>query len=270
MLMADPARPVKWARLPFLFDAALLRADLSKVNANEWVAHYNQADYSGGWSGVSLRSTNGSAAQLFTNPSATEFNPTPVLERCTYLQEVLSKFECPLKAVRLLRLEPGSRVLEHTDADLRYEDGELRFHVPIATNPETDFVVGGRRLPLAAGEAWYIDFSQPHRIHNRGATDRIHMVIDARQNDWSRSVIEGSERPEGTEAAPDSEFETFRQLVYGDEALQATLLETPNPEKFFERTAELGRTRGFSFTATDVRVAYRAGARAWMERKAGM
>lgn len=260
--------PAPWARLAFSFDPQLLLADLSRVKAEEWLPHYNRADYDGDWSGVALRSGSGSAAELFNNPNVTAFRDTPVLERCGYFREVISSFQCPLGSVRLLRLAPGSRILEHTDYGLSYRDGDLRFHVPIASNPETEFVVAGRRLILASGDAWYIDFSLPHRIHNRGRTDRVHLVIDGKVNDWAHAAISAGERPDGTEAAPDSDFEQFRELVFADPALQARLLTARDPQALFHLTTSEGRERGFTFTAADVEVAYRSGKRAWIERAA--
>jgi hypothetical protein len=258
--------PARWARLPLTFDTELLRHDLGKVNPEEWLPHYNRTDYDGEWTGVALRSASGSAAELFTNPNDSAFRDTPILDRCPYFRETISKFQCPLKAVRLLRLSPGSRILEHTDYGLKYIDGDLRFHVPIETNPDTQFVVDGRRLTLLAGESWYIDFSLPHRIHNRGATPRVHLVLDGTVNDWAHNLISAAEQPTGEAPQPDSDFPRFRQLVYNDPGLQQQLLQVSDPESFFELAARLGSQRGFSFTAADVAVAHRAGKRAWIER----
>jgi hypothetical protein len=260
------APTVRWARLPSRFDPERLQADLEKVLPGEWLSHYNQADYAGDWSGVALRSVSGSAAELFASPAATAFRDTPLLERCTYFRDVLSYFECPLKAVRILRLRAGSRILEHTDADIRYEDGELRIHVPIQTNPDVEFVVAGKRLILEEGSTWYIDFSLPHRIFNRGATDRVHLVIDARVNDWVHAAISAAEQPEGLEAPPDSDFDAFRELVCDDPKLQARLMDVGQPQSLFELAATIGNERGYTFTADDVRSVFRASKRAWIER----
>ncbi len=85
----------------------------------------------------------------------------------------VNAFEFPKEAVRLLRLHAGARIKEHRDHDLGLADGELRIHVPIATNDDVEFIVANRRLILQEGESWYIDFSQPHRINNPGASDRV-------------------------------------------------------------------------------------------------
>lgn len=266
---ASPARwvcPAHWARLPLSFNPGLLLADLRKIGADEWTPHYNRADYDGDWSGAALRSASGSAAQIFNNPNTPAFQDTPLLDRCAYFREALSKFECPLKAVRLLRLTPGSRILEHTDYGLSYADGEARFHVAVQTNPETQFVVSDRRLTLSSGEAWYIDFSLPHRIHNRGANDRVHLVIDAVVNPWVHALISNGERTLGADPEPDSDFPRFRELVFDDPALQQRLLQVRGQDAFFQLAVSLGRERGCCFTEADVAVAFRAGKRTWIER----
>jgi aspartyl/asparaginyl beta-hydroxylase (cupin superfamily) len=102
---------------------------------------------------------------------------------------VLRAFECQLLAVRLLRLKAGSRIKEHTDLNLGYEDGEIRLHIPIHTNPGVEFYLSGRRIILAEGECWYVNTSLPHRVANTGERDRIHLVIDCVVNDWVRAIF---------------------------------------------------------------------------------
>ncbi len=260
---------IPWARLPFRFNPDRLRADLGRVEDSEWIAHYNQSDYSGDWSGAALRSAGGAARQIFSSPSCTDFRDTELMERCSSFREVVEAFKCPVKAVRLLRLRAGSCILEHTDADLRFEDGELRIHVPVQTNPEVEFVVNGTRLVLGEGDCWYIDFSLPHRIHNRGLTDRIHLVIDARVNPWARSLIEiSSAEPLDRHKASVERggFDRFRELVFEDEELQALLLATANHGALLTAAVKLGSERGFQFTSDDVESAVRAGRRAWSRR----
>ena len=41
-----------------------------------------------------------------------------------------------MRAVRLLRLTPGSVLLEHTDHEYTDDDGTLRVHIPVVTNPD--------------------------------------------------------------------------------------------------------------------------------------
>ncbi len=131
----------------------------------------------------------GARTPLYPDPTKKDFVDLPVLDRCPYFREVMAAFPCPLKMVRLLKLAAGAQILEHSDYNLGYEDGEVRFHIPIQTNPEVEFVVGGRTIPLREGESWYIYFNLPHRIHNRGTTDRIHLVIDCVVDPWVEAMF---------------------------------------------------------------------------------
>jgi hypothetical protein len=181
---------LKALRLPFAFDPAALKADLLRVEPSEWVPHFNPQYYEGDWSGVSLRSVGGAASQLFADPSrARDYADTPVLERCAYFKRVTGAFECRLETVRLLRLGPGSRVLEHSDFDLGRRFRIVRVHVPVVTGPGVEFTLGGEPLSMAEGECWYLDLSLPHRVENSGAAERVHMVLDCVVNDWLESLV---------------------------------------------------------------------------------
>ena len=174
-------------QLTFHFDAQRLRQDLSKVGDRDWNRHFNEAYYEGDWSAVALLAPVGAKhpiQQLYPDPTATEFEPTALLGRCPCFQEVLSRFDCPLKSVRLLRLGRHSRIKEHTDYNLGYEDGEVRLHIPLVSSPEVEFVVNGHQIAMGEGEVWYVNFNLPHRVHNRSAVDRVHLVLDCVVNDW--------------------------------------------------------------------------------------
>src|ERR1044072_2208769 len=98
-------------KLPFNFDSEALRSDLEQISPDEWVGHFNQEYYQGDWSGVALRSVNGDSNQLYSRPAPEfSFKDTPLLERCPYVREILSTFQCQLKSVRFLKL----RSEEHT------------------------------------------------------------------------------------------------------------------------------------------------------------
>lgn len=176
-------------KLPFQFDAAQLQADLGRIVAREFVPHFNTAYYEGDWSVVPFRSVGGRADQIYPDPTAKTFADTPLLARCPYIQHVLASFACPQQAVRFMRLKAGSSIKEHQDYMLEFEDGEVRVHIPVVTNPEVEFVLNGTRIEMKEGECWYHNFNLPHRVANRGATDRIHLVIDCVVNDWLREML---------------------------------------------------------------------------------
>lgn len=176
-------------RLPLDLSADRLREDLARIKPEDWVPHFNRPYYEGDWSAVPLRSQGGEAWRIYSDPSRDDFADTPILERCPYIAGVLRGFRCQLRAVRFLRLAAGSRILEHTDGYLGFEDGQIRIHVPVATNPQVEFFLNGGQIVMQEGEAWYLDFNLPHRLYNGGITDRVHLVIDCHVNEWIRELL---------------------------------------------------------------------------------
>jgi quercetin dioxygenase-like cupin family protein len=181
-------------KLPLDFDPALLKADLARIAPESWVAHFNKADYEGNWRVAPLRSLGGRPRQIYSDPAAKpdDFAPTPLLLQCPYFEAVLAAFPCPQASVRLMSLGAGSRIREHRDFTIEYEDGDARLHIPIVTSPEVEFYLAGQRIVMNEGEAWYLDFGQAHSVFNGSSIDRVHMVLDCVVNDWLRALLEGS------------------------------------------------------------------------------
>lgn len=173
--------------LPLTFDAAALQADLHALSAAGWIPHFNAEYHNGGWSGLVLRGSEERAGTLVATGDA--FADTPLLALCPGVQAVLAALKSPLRSVRLLRLGAGGVIREHRDYGLGYAEGEVRLHVPVITNPDVAFHLRNRRVDMAPGETWYLDLGQPHRVVNRGRTDRIHVVIDLAVDDWLRALI---------------------------------------------------------------------------------
>jgi hypothetical protein len=179
--------------LPWRFDASALRADVDAVPADQWVAHFNTGYYEGDWSGAALRSVGGEAGRLYPDPAATRpYADTPLMARCPQVRATLSRIACPLLAVRFLRLGPGARIREHADLNLGFEDGEVRIHVPVSTNPQVEFLLDGKRVEMAEGEAWYLDLNRRHAVVNQGPTARVHLVVDCVVDDWLSGVLSRS------------------------------------------------------------------------------
>jgi hypothetical protein len=247
-------------RLSLDFDPQQLRSDLQLVKAEDWVPHFNTNYFEGEWSGIALRSTGGDPKQIYPDPHAKgSAVDTPILKQCPNLRQVLESFDCPIRSARLLKLSPGSSIKEHRDYDLGFADGEIRLHIPIATEASVSFFLAGKRIQMREGECWYLDFSLPHRIDHRGVADRIHLVLDCVINDWLLSFF-----PPGTAAtngvvAEDTnqlsspgEFERFREVVLGDIELQGQLRQTSDRESFIALVCEAASSRGYRFSPADV------------------
>jgi hypothetical protein len=181
---------IKYLRLPFVFDKLRLQEETNRLSSHPWQEHYQKLHYEGEWSAIPLRSIDGNAHSILISPLNTaEYKDTVFLNDCPYIQEVLSDFKCPLKAVRLLKLKAGAIIKEHTDAELCFEKGEIRIHVPVTTNDKVEFYLDNERLDLKEGESWYMNFNLPHRVSNNSDQDRIHLVVDAEVDDWVKDLF---------------------------------------------------------------------------------
>ncbi len=184
-------------RLPFRFDAAALAAAAAALPANAWEPHFNNQQYEGDWSGVPLRIAVGAALALYPDPTSDRFEDSEHLGRCPSVIDALAQLKCPVQTVRFLRLGPGSRIKEHRDHRLSFADGELRLHVPVTTDPDVDFRVGGSTVTMAPGDVWYLDLSERHSVNNHGSHARVHLVIDCVVDDWlTAQLAAGSSRHE--------------------------------------------------------------------------
>lgn len=63
-----------------------------------------------------------------------------------------------------------------------------------------------------------------------------------------------------------SDLEQFCSEVLLDPSLQEKLRNLGSTPEFVQRVVEAGASRGFEFSADDVREAVRAGHRVWLER----
>jgi len=183
---------IKYLQLPFYFDVKRLQHDVSLLDALQWKLHYQKLHYQGEWSGIPLRSVNGNEKDLIVSPLENqEYKDTSFLQQGSYLQELLYAFKCPLKTVRLLKLNAGAIIKEHTDAELFFEKGEARIHIPIVTDDAVEFYTDTERIFMRAGECWYVNFNLPHSIINNSQVNRIHLVIDVVVNDWIKDIFTG-------------------------------------------------------------------------------
>lgn len=209
---------LKYLQLPLYFDAAQMQEEAAALAEEYWKLHYNTMNYSGGWSALPLYAMNGSieAIHAIHNSNHVEYLPTPLLQRCPYTASVLEQLQFPKQAVRLMRLEAGAIIKEHSDHQLAFEEGEVRLHIPVQTNEFVEFYVQNERIIMGEGELWYLNLSLPHRVSNLGQQDRIHLVIDGVVNDWLREQFARPDltvRSELQEETPQYDAQTRRLMI---------------------------------------------------------
>jgi len=180
--MSHPPDPLPdRIRLPLDFDPAPLAADLAGFEEAEWTRHFVRANYEGDWSVIPLRAAEGETHPIRMIGQLVmieRFVDTHFLARAPSVRAVLARLGGSPKAVRLMRLRPGSLIREHADHDPEEDRPSARLHLPIVTNDDVEFHLNDRPVAMATGELWYLRLSDPHRAANNGTTDRVHLVID--------------------------------------------------------------------------------------------
>ncbi len=169
-------------RLQTQFSPQQLLTDLERLEGSDWISHFVTQNYEGDWEVLPLRGPKGAehpVMMAYSDPTCEHFEDTPFLKDCPYFRQVLDGFPFELHSVRLMALSPESRIKEHRDHDLSFEDGAIRLHIPIRTSSEVEFILNGSRVDMVEGECWYLRLSDPHSVYNGSPIRRIHMVIDA-------------------------------------------------------------------------------------------
>jgi Aspartyl/Asparaginyl beta-hydroxylase len=180
---------ISFAKVACTVQLSALQRDVDQLIQNPWVDHVNKNDYVGAWDVMPLRCQREHLnahpiLQGFAIADGDDWENLPVLEQCPAIESIFNQLQCPIKAARLMRLKSGAEIKPHRDHQLSIEFGEARLHVPIHTSDWVSFIVDNKTIPMRAGELWYFNADQIHEVYNRGAEDRINLVIDCVANEW--------------------------------------------------------------------------------------
>ena len=186
---------IKYMQLQPQFDAAKMQREVARLEAARWHEHYNRSSYQGSWSTLQLRAINGQAANNSAShpgagPGENVFQDTPLLAQCPYIREVVDFFKIEKQAVRLMKLDAHASIKPHFDHDLNFEQGEVRIHIPVSTNPGLKFYLEDERLVMEEGTCWYLNLALMHQVINEGDAPRVHLVIDGLVNDWLKDYFQ--------------------------------------------------------------------------------
>jgi hypothetical protein len=107
------------------FDVMQMQEEVHKLESGLWKPHYNVRQYEGSWTTLPLRSINGRADNNVSIQGSSlqkdmTYKDTGLLDNCAYLQSLISFFECEKMSVRLMKLDPGAVIKEHTDYDMSF------------------------------------------------------------------------------------------------------------------------------------------------------
>jgi hypothetical protein len=197
---------IRYAKLSLPFDPKAVQNELLN-NREDWQPHFNTSFYEGSWSALALRSPSGNHITIIPDlVGQAEYEDTIHLQHFASVRKILSGLRCPTMAVRFLNLQAGAVIKEHKDHALSFEKGEVRLHFPVFTNTDVEFYVEDERVIMREGECWYINAHLSHRVSNKGATDRIHLVVDCKVNDWLKDLILSSDEISSKEENTNNEL----------------------------------------------------------------
>lgn len=224
-------------QLPLLFDAPALAAEIAALGEACWMPHPQ------GFAGNSMLPLIAVDGDPANENFAGAMRPTPLLQRCRYLQQTLGAIGATLGRTRLMRLSGHAEVTRHADQGYYWAD-RVRVHIPIVTQPTVRFECGNDQVNMAAGECWIFDTWRQHRVLNDAEDARIHLVADtvggdqfwglvAAGRDHSQRAFAGQWKPQRLAAGSAVE----PQLLF--ESVNVPVVMTP-----WEITARIGLVLG--------------------------
>ena len=179
-------------KLPFKFDNEKMLSEINNMNLPGFV-YYDVMPLRGPAHVVDSSIPFPPPADDYADGSWCDWLDTPALRNSPCLTEIVDFFKDKTKVtlVRLLRLEAGSVVKEHTDPTLgiQIHDSVIRLTIPILVNDQVTFYLNKEPVKMGLGECWYLRLTDPHSIVNGGETQRINMSIDMIPNEWVTSQI---------------------------------------------------------------------------------
>jgi hypothetical protein len=162
---------VPFIQLPLLFDAGLLAQEIAALGESVWKPHPQ------GFAGNSMLPLLAVNGEPDNEAFSGHMRPTPHLQRCRYLQQLLASLGATVGRTRLMRLAGQAEVTRHADQGYYWTE-RVRVHVPIVTQPTVQFDCDGQTINMAAGECWIFDTWRQHRVLNDAVQSRIHLVCD--------------------------------------------------------------------------------------------
>src|SRR5690606_36855978 len=193
-----PDPPMKlqfpFMQLPIQFDADALAREVLALDESCWRARMGGV---AGNSALPLVTTGGAVE---SDELAGDMRPTPWLQQCPYIMQVMDALGATWGRSRLMRLSGRSQLAAHVDTNYYWQE-RMRVHVPIVTTPAVRFHCGDAEEHMGAGECWIFDTWRRHGVVNTGDVDRIHLVMDTVGGEGFWKHAAGA-RPRGVPGAP--------------------------------------------------------------------
>jgi hypothetical protein len=179
-------------KLPFSFDVAKMQSDIKALGLTPF-NYYDSIPLRGPAHIIDPSLPPPPPADDYADGTWTEWKDTSILQKSPYLNEIADFFKQNTRVtlIRVLRLEAGATVREHTDPTLglHIERSVIRLTIPVFINDKVTFYLNSKPVGMKQGECWYLNLTDPHRITNESDEERINITIDMEPNEWIRGVI---------------------------------------------------------------------------------
>jgi hypothetical protein len=179
---------VPFVQLPVQFDAQALQAEVAAIEESCWRPHPQ------GFAGNSALTLIAVGGDPDSDEVAGPMRPTPWLERCPLLMQVMDRIGATWGRSRLMRLSGQAEVTGHVDTNYYWRE-RVRVHVPILTTPSVRFMCGDAETHMRAGECWIFDTWRMHRVVNADDSQRIHLVADTVGGDGFWDLVAAGASP---------------------------------------------------------------------------
>ena len=223
----------EFVKLPLLFDVERLREEVAQFPEQQWMGH--ATGYAGNLS-IPLISLEGEFNDAVHGP----MRPTTALQRCEYIQQIMTRFDEVFGRSRLMRLESSHDVPPHVDVNYHWFN-HVRIHIPVTTSEDVLFYCRDKHVHMAAGECWIFDTWSEHTVKNNSDKTRVHLVLDAAGSPRFWELVERGEWPfkDGRHAAVDPQFVAYepgRPTRVRTESFNAPLVQSPGELEFLIRS----------------------------------
>ena len=174
---------MKSLKLPFEFDASIIKQEIAQFSKSEYSDIYNPS--------VTLETLwlKHLIVPIGSPEKGVTFVPTDSLKKCPYLLSIFNTFECQTETFRIHTLDGGASIKPHHDSGYSFEQGKVRLHIPIQTNDQVEILLENERVLMKEGECWYCNFNILHEVHNKSDEPRVHLILDCMVNDWMKGVF---------------------------------------------------------------------------------
>jgi uncharacterized protein (TIGR03032 family) len=211
----------EFIRLPLSFDAVRLAEEVTQFEEEAWRPHPQ------GYAGNSALALIAAGGDPDDDSVKGPMRPTPHLERCPYLRQVLGAFHTVWGRTRLMRLDGNAEATAHCDTNY-YWTQHARVHVPVVTDPEVTFLCGDAAVHMNAGESWIFDTWRVHNVLNPNPTRRIHLVADTAGSAEFWSLVQ---RGRSEEAATYVPYDARRAPVLAFESVNHPVVMSPAEQR---------------------------------------